>query len=236
MKIMGDYLYRQAKPLPVILLLDTSGSMTVDNNIGTMNQAVREMLRDFQKAATSEVGISVAIITFGKNTGIYKELTDVGEIDIASINMDAYGMTPMGEAIKIAKNLVEDHDKIPSRSYRPTIVLVSDGEPNDSWEKPLESLINDGRSAKCYRMAMGIGAGQSGPAYDVLRKFVSNEEQVFTANDAGEISKFFQYVTMSTTGRTSSANPNVVPKRDSIIGAQEPNEEPEDDIDALLPY
>lgn len=35
MNMMGDFIYTEAKPLPVILLLDTSGSMIKDDHIGT---------------------------------------------------------------------------------------------------------------------------------------------------------------------------------------------------------
>lgn len=244
MNIMGDFIYKKAKPLPVILLLDTSGSMTIDNNIGTLNNAVREMLRDFKDASNSEASISVAIITFGNTTGIYQSLTDVGEINIESINMEAYGMTPMGEAISIAKKLIEDKEQIPSRAYRPTVVLVTDGEPTDDWKSALNNFMNDGRSSKCYRMAMGIGTGQSGEAYDVLRQFVSNEEQVFEASNAGEISQFFQYVTISTTSRTTSANPNVIPSKSTVMGdsvnasstSKPAATEDDDDLGGLLPY
>ena len=245
MNIMGDFIYKKAKPLPVILLLDTSGSMTIDNNIGTLNNAVREMLRDFKEASNSEASISVAIITFGKSTGVYQPLTDVSEINIEKIDMDAYGMTPMGEAISIAKGIIEDKEQIPSRAYRPTVVLVTDGEPTDDWRSALDKFMNDGRSSKCYRMAMGIGTGHSGEAYNVLRQFVSNEEQVFDASNAGEISQFFQYVTISTTSRTTSANPNMIPNRNSIMGDAVKDsatpvpakaEDDDDDLGGLLPY
>ncbi len=245
MNIMGDFIYKKAKPLPVILLLDTSGSMTIDNNIGTLNKAVREMLRDFKEASNSEASISVAIITFGKSTGVYQPLTDVSEINIEKIDMEAYGMTPMGEAISIAKGIIEDKEQIPSRAYRPTVVLVTDGEPTDDWRSALDKFMNDGRSSKCYRMAMGIGTGHSGEAYNVLRQFVSNEEQVFDASNAGEISQFFQYVTISTTSRTTSANPNMIPNRNSIMGdavkgsaapAPAKAEDDDDDLGGLLPY
>ena len=46
----------------------------------------------------------------------------------------ANGMTPMGAALDIATDLIEDSDCVPRRAYRPTLVLVSDGLPNDEWQ------------------------------------------------------------------------------------------------------
>ena len=137
MTTMNEFIYTEAKPLPVILLLDTSGSMLDKDNIGTMNRAVREMIKDFKSAANSEASISVAIVVFGRKTGIYIPLTDVNEIDPNSISMTAEGMTPLGTALEITKKMIEDKTQIPSRAYRPTVVLVSDGAPNDAWQEPL---------------------------------------------------------------------------------------------------
>lgn len=239
MNIMGDFIYKKAKPLPVILLLDTSGSMTIDDHIGTLNRAIQEMLRDFRKAANNEASISVAMITFGKQTGVYQPLADVNEIDIDRVQLEAYGMTPMGEAIRTAKAMIEDKTQIPSRAYRPTVVLVSDGAPTDDWKSALDAFMTkEARSAKCYRMAMGIGVERGTAEYDVLRQFVSSEEQVFEATDASEISKFFQYVTISTTARTVSANPNMIPSYADLSNNLDDKEVEDngDDLDGLLPF
>ena len=110
----------------------------------------------------------------------------------------------------------ENKEIITSRTYRPTVVLVSDGMPNDSWEDAIDLFKNDGRSAKCYRMAMGIGVEEGTTEHKVLENFISNEERVYSAEDASNIRKFFKYVTMSVTSRTRSQNPNIVPKKEEI--------------------
>ena len=42
---------------------------------------------------------------------------------------------------------------MPSRAYRPTLVLVSDGKPNGEWEGPLRRLLTSERAAKAERFA-----------------------------------------------------------------------------------
>lgn len=191
MSEMKDFVYQTARTLPVILLLDISGSMFENNKIGAMNSAVRDMLTSFKNYSNTIASISTAIITFGGSSArVHLPMTVVDELDLTALqDMDAHGMTPMGEAISIAKAMIEDKEQIPSRAYRPTVVLVSDGMPNDCWETPLDEFKSDGRSAKCYRMAMGIGVDRGSDAYDVLKRFTSDEEQVFDASDAAEISK-----------------------------------------------
>ena len=214
MEELNQFTYQTPKTLPVILLLDTSGSMHENGKIAVLNSAVNEMLTSFKNLDATNASISVSIITFGGNAQICQELKPVSEI--GEINMIASGMTPMGGAVRLAKEMIENKEIITSRTYRPTVVLVSDGMPNDSWEDAIDLFKNDGRSAKCYRMAMGIGVEEGTTEHKVLENFISNEERVYSAEDASNIRKFFKYVTMSVTSRTRSQNPNIVPKKEEI--------------------
>ena len=235
----------KAKPLPVFLLLDVSGSMgevadpedvrrtgqTFANDgqtwelveggtskIQILNDAVRRMVDSFAAEERMETEFLVSIITFGDR--VAQHLAPGAASSVNWTDMEADGLTAMGAAFSLGKRLIEDKDVIPSRAYRPTVVLVSDGQPTDDWEHPLESLITDGRSAKCFFMAMGIGEN---PGTLVLERFISQtpvlaevnstpvRNTVFHAMDADKIHEFFRKVTMSVTTRSKSQNPNAVP-------------------------
>jgi len=207
-----SFKYGEARSLPVILLLDTSGSMSASGNINTLNSAVREMLQDFAGQDDNNISIQVAIYTFGPSPKQFLPLTPAKDALEQYNDMPASGMTPLGGVLNMAKQeLIERKEILTSRSYRPTVILVSDGAPNDVWEPALNAFVNEGRSSKCYRMAMGIGISQGSPEYQVLEKFVSDKEQVFSADQSKQIKNFFKYVTISTISRTKSANPNVIP-------------------------
>ena len=230
-----------AKPLPVILLLDTSGSMNIVVNpdevrrtgqtavvdgqtveyvtggksrIDVLNEAVRTMLSSFRKEESLSTEFLVSVVTFGKQGAQLAQAPASASSTVYS-DLAADGATPLGRALKIAKDLVENRDTTPSRSYRPLVVLVSDGEPNDSWEGPLADFIRDGRSAKCDRMALGIGTDAiSGRGRKALERFIEGTDgSLFEAADAGKIHEFFQFVTMSVVTRGQSQNPNELPTR-----------------------
>ena len=201
----------KAKPLPVILLLDVSGSMSGEK-IRNLNDAVRDMLNTFSDTENSETEIHVAIITFGAQVKLHQPLASASAVHWQDLSAD--GMTPLGTALQMAKAMIEDKDVVPSRAYRPTVVLVSDGGPNDTWEKPLNVFISDGRSAKCDRLAMAIGADAD---VAVLGKFIEGTpNQLFYAENAKQLRDFFKFVTMSVTIRTKSQTPNNVPEAISI--------------------
>lgn len=156
--------------------------------------------------------IHVAIITFGSLVTLHQSLASACTIHWQDLS--AGGMTPLGTALQMAKAMIEDKDVVPSRAYRPTVVLVSDGGPNDDWEMPLNAFISDGRSAKCDRMAMAIGADAD---ETVLGKFIEGTpNHLFYAENAKQLRDFFKFVTMSVTIRTKSQTPNIVPEASAI--------------------
>lgn len=207
----SDFTASKAKPLPVILLLDTSGSMYGDK-IGSLNDAVRKMLGTFTKEESQANEFLVSVITFGGTASLAYPPTPASELTYTDLSAD--GGTPLGAAIAVAKSLIEDRERTPGRAYRPLVVLVSDGVPTDSWESTLDQFIQDGRSAKCDRMALGIGReAYEGQGRATLERFIAGtEHKVFEAKDAGEIHNFFKFVTMSVVTRGLSQDPNAIPK------------------------
>ncbi len=201
----------KAKPLPVVLLLDVSGSMGGEK-IRNLNDAVSDMLDVFRGNETSETEIWVAIITFGSEVKLHQPLASANTIQWNALSTG--GMTPLGTALEMAKAMIEDKDVVPSRAYRPTVVLVSDGQPNDDWKDVMQKFVNEGRSAKCDRMAMAIGADAN---ESVLGAFIAGTQHpLFYAENARQMKDFFKFVTMSVTIRTRSQTPNVIPPASSI--------------------
>ena len=202
----SKFTVQKTKPLPIMLMLDVSGSMS-GVKIETLNEAVRTMIETFADEEKMETEILVSIVTFGEEVKRLFPFTPASQIHFS--DLQARGGTPLGVACSMVKAIIDDKDETPGRAYRPTIVLVSDGRPGDNWIPPMEALINDGRSAKCDRMAMAIGNDAD---LAVLGKFVEGTANpLFEAHRASEIRNFFKKVTMSVTMRTKSKDPNQIP-------------------------
>jgi len=207
MSDLKSFTVSEARPLPIILLADISGSMAEDGKINALNHAVREMLSTFASAEEMLAQIHVAVITFGAEARLHLPLAPAASL--SWVDMQASGSTPMGGAMELAADVIEDREKIPTRAYRPTVVLVSDGQPTDSWEAGLARLTQQGRAQKADRMALAIGADADEV---MLKRFLADpEKKVFRIEDARRIKDFFRLVTMSVTARSRSANPNQVP-------------------------
>lgn len=204
----ANYKPPEPKPLPVVLLLDVSGSMSGDK-INCLNAALREMIDSFAREEQRETVIHVAIITFGSQVNLLTPYTPVRQlIDQGVPTLEAGGMTPMGTALRMAKDMIEDRDTTPSRAYIPAVLLMSDGEPNDDWRGPLEAFIGGGRSAKCERFGVPVGADAD---RDVIRMFAQDDDYVFEAANAEDIASVFKKVTMTVSTRARSKDPNAIP-------------------------
>ncbi len=201
---LKSFVRAEARTLPVILLLDRSGSMNGER-IDSLNQAIPAMIHDFADESGISAEIKVAIISFGGAAAKLEcTLTSASEINYHPLG--AGGMTPLGSALKKAKELIENREIVTSRSYRPMVILVSDGYPNDNWEQPFEEFISEGRTKKCERWALAIGQGCD---MHMLQKFIGEgSERLFNAEDAGNIKQFFRLVTMTTVSKLKSKNPN----------------------------
>lgn len=197
------------RPLPVIVAIDRSGSMSRNGKIDALNMALRDFIRSL-KEEESEVDIKISLFSFGGDNAICElPLTSVNEIDPDTYLFQAHGRTPMGQVFTMIKEMIEDRNIVTSRSYKPTLVLLTDGIPTDDYKKPLEKLINNGRSQKSFRIAMAIGDDAD---KNMLSAFVSSPELLISGDQARDIKKFFRFVTMSVTARMKSQTPDVLPK------------------------
>jgi uncharacterized protein YegL len=204
---LKEFTTQVARPLPVVLLADVSGSMAVDGKIAALNHAVREMIEAFQDESDLRAEIHLAVVTFGGQAQTHMPLVPARSASWSDLG--ASGGTPMGAAFELARQMIEDRGAVPSRAYRPTLVLVSDGQPTDPWQPPLQALLGSERGGKAFRMALAIGADAD---HGVLQAFLADPgARVYRAEEARQIRQFFQLVTMSVSARSRSANPNSAP-------------------------
>ena len=213
---LSNFVSKEPRALPVFILADTSGSM-MGAKINELNLALRHMISEFQNVDEIRGKFQLSIITFGPDVQVSQPLADVEDVQLTELS--AGGRTPMGAAFETVSAMIEDKSVVSSRSYTPTIVLVSDGVPTDCPEKyhsigdyskwaALNKLKNGERSRKCQCLALAIGNDAD---VNMLREFIGNADTpLIKAHNVQGISKFFKWVTMSTIARMSSVNPDII--------------------------
>lgn len=203
---LKEFTLAEARPIPVIVMADVSGSMSADGKIEALNLALKNMIEGFAAESRIRAEIQVGLITFGgESARVHLPLAAAHKISEIS-PLAAVGRTPMGSAFEEARKLVEDKEKIDSRAYRPVLVLMSDGMPTDDWEVAFDTLCRSERAQKAARFAMAIGAEAN---LEMLGRFANDPESpVFKGHEARDIHRFFRAVTMSVAARSRSTAPN----------------------------
>ena len=76
------------------------------------------------------------------------------------------------------------------RALPPVIVLLSDGQPTDDYEKSLDKLLHLPWGKKAVRIAISIGQDADD---DVLQQFTGNRELVLQANNPQALVKMIKW-------------------------------------------
>jgi len=120
----------------VCLCLDTSGSMDCDGKIQELNAGIKEFFESIRSDETAMYAAEIAIVTFGD--GGVKCIRDFSSltVDPNAPVLGASGGTPMGEAVNLALDRLEERKDNYKQAgvdyYQPWLVLMSDGESNGS--------------------------------------------------------------------------------------------------------
>lgn len=189
---MPEFVDNPEPRCPVILLCDTSGSMSGApiNNLNTGLAAFRE---EVYKDEIAALRVEVALVTFGP----VRLAQDFVTIDnFVPPQLKADGVTPIGEAIEYALDLLEDRKEIYKNNgvqyYRPWVFLITDGAPTDSWYNAAQRV----RQAEAQRRMLFFAVGVQGADMNTLRQIAPPERPPVLLNGL-DFKSMFQWLSTS---------------------------------------
>ncbi len=143
---------------PCVLLLDTSGSMSGDP-IQQLNEGLGAFKNSLANDDLALLRVEVAIVTFGP-VNLTQDFVSAGQFQPPTLR--ANGDTPMGSAINLALDQLEERKKVYRNSglsyYRPWMFLVTDGQPTDgaTWQSAATRLREAESKKKVAFFAVGV--------------------------------------------------------------------------------
>jgi uncharacterized protein YegL len=181
-----------ARPLHFIWIADCSGSMATDGKIQALNTAIREAIPHMQKVADENPNAQVLVRAIKFSNGAQWHISQPEPVeDFKWADLSAEGVTDMGKAL----SMVAEQLKIPpmtDRALPPVLVLISDGQPTDDFNKGLRDLMDQPWGKKAVRIAIAIGEDADN---DVLQKFIGHPElKPLKANNPEALVKHIRWV------------------------------------------
>ncbi len=190
------------RPLHFIWIADASGSMKEDGKIQSLNMAIREAIPHMQKVASENPNAQVLVRAIKFASGAQWHISQPTPVeDFKWVDLKADGVTDLGKAL----SMVAEQLKIPpmtDRALPPVLVLISDGQPTDSFEKGLRKLLDQPWGKKAVRIAISIGKDAD---QDVLQKFIGhNEIKPLQANNPEALVNYIKWVSTAVLKSASS--------------------------------
>lgn len=147
---------------PVALLLDTSGSMD-GPPIQELNQGLQQFFEEVHSDEVARFSVETTLITFGAG-GVRQALPFTGMVEhISAPRLRAGGMTPLGGAINLGLHEIQERRAFYKRSgissYKPWMIVMTDGMPNDDWAGPAARARDLSDQGKMVMLGVGIGDG-----------------------------------------------------------------------------
>jgi uncharacterized protein YegL len=161
------------RPLHFIWIADCSGSMKSGGKMQSLNNAIREAIPHMQAVADENPNARVLVRALKFSDGAHWHISDPTPVaDFRWLDLSADGQTDMGRAL----TLLAEQLKIPpmtDRALPPVLVLISDGQPTDNFERGLKTLLEQPWGKKAVRIAIAIGEDAD---LEVLQQFIGNTE------------------------------------------------------------
>lgn len=137
--VPNDTKTNTSKRCPIVLCLDISPSMRTNNRIENLNKAVEVLLSELEKDSKAKNCAEIAVVTFSTAVDDSSEFEMVGYWKGKKFSTVEKGGTNTSEAVLTAIKKIEtridelDNDDI--EHYIPFLVLVTDGDPDETDNK-----------------------------------------------------------------------------------------------------
>ena len=154
---------------PCVLVLD--GSQSMDGRpIDELNRGLKVLESELKEDVVARGRVRVLVVRVGGAPEVVGDWTDA--INFAAPTIEAYGNTPLGEAMELALESVAEEkrrlDAAGISSTRPWIFMISDGAPTDpGWETAAARCSQEEDARRVAVFPIGV----SGADLNALGKF-----------------------------------------------------------------
>ncbi|MFY7914172.1 MAG: VWA domain-containing protein [Rubrivivax sp.] len=150
--------------VPICLVLDVSSSMD-GAPISELNEGVKLFFDAIRADEVAQYAAEICIVTFGDSVTKRVDFMSIERQEVPTL--DAMGLTPMGEGITMALDLLEarkeDYKRAGVDYYQPWMVVMTDGAPTDDITAAATRIIAlvAGKKLTVFPIAIGDAANMA---------------------------------------------------------------------------
>lgn len=195
---------------PLVLLIDTSGSMSGD--LPDVAQGVAGLRAALGRDAVARNRVELVVVTFGGEVTVHGDFGEAAVFEPPVLS--AAGATPMAAAIEQALDLVDLKKRAYKESgleyYRPMLFLITDGEPTDvaRWPEAVRRVRDAERAKKILLLCVGTKSAN----FDKLRDLTPDRTPLRLKEAQWET--MFQWLSRSLQARSRSRPGEETPLED----------------------
>lgn len=185
------------KVLPIIYVLDTSGSMSGER-IASVNEAMHDTIDVLKEVSENnpDAELKIGVLKFSSGA----EWVTNGLIfmeDYFWNDLRAGGLTDFGSALNELNVKLSRKEMLKSEVgfCVPVIIFMSDGQPTDNYEKALANINETNKWFKCATK-IGIAIGDEADR-SVLTKVAGNSEAVVAVDDVETLKMLIRAVSVT---------------------------------------
>jgi len=194
---------------PVVLLLDTSGSMT-GSPIDELNRALVKLKEDILSDPILSQRLEVGIVCFDDDARVERPI-DLISVDTNMPSLIVGGITNVVAGMNKAMEIVEERKQFyrsnGEQFYRPFIVLFTDGAPTNTPEE-IETLDQQIQQMADNKKFVFIPFGVEGADMQLLAKLavqsaderLKNQAKAWQMKDVSKFAEVFAFVSSSISG------------------------------------
>lgn len=187
------------KPIPVIILVDVSGSMA-GPGIASANEGLRRFVDDLEKDEALRDSVLLSLVTFSDQAKILIEFEPVSRVTPPTLEIE--GSTMLDEGLGKVIDLVVRNSHHFKASKEPLFCLISDGNPSTArWQDKLEELNNTNFIGKSpasgrktgFRLICGAGTEIDDSVLEAFRHDIE-KSRVVRIDTVDNLNEFFEYL------------------------------------------
>ncbi|WP_248662134.1 vWA domain-containing protein [Fuchsiella alkaliacetigena] len=213
MSLIGGELSK--RELHFFWIVDCSGSMSVSGKIQSLNNAIKEAIPEMREVARENPNAELKVRALKFSSGAEWHVAQATDIEnFTWSDLKANGVTDLGKALSMLAEELKT-SVMPKKGLPPVLVLLSDGQPTDDFEKGLAELESQPWGKKAVKIAIAIGDNAD---HEVLQRFIGNPEiEPLQADNSEELTAYIKWASTEVVKSASTGSSEVATEQNSNV-------------------